>query len=81
MIGRKISGNPTPSTMRVRAKNQKPTSPYTLVSSYIDSAVRIAPATIRYFGCTSVDRRPTTNIISMVTRPPGDSTSPAQVAV
>jgi len=31
MIGMKISGNPMPSTIRVRAKNQKPRSLYTSV--------------------------------------------------
>jgi hypothetical protein len=36
---------------------------------------------IRYFGWIRLDRLPTTNIITMVTRPPGDSTRPAQVAV
>ncbi len=43
--------------------------------------MRIAPAMIRYLGWTLADRRPTTNIITMVTRPPGESTRPAQVAV
>ena len=41
----------------------------------------IAPAAIRYFGWILVDRRPMTNIIAIVTRPPGDRTSPAHVAV
>ena len=81
MIGIKISGSPTPSSIRERAKNQKPRSPYTLVRSYIDSAMNTAPATIRYFGWILADRRPTTNIITIVTMPPGDSTRPAQVAV
>ena len=47
----------------------------------MENAVNAAPAMIRYFGCTRPDRRPTTNIIAMVTRPPGESTRPAQVAV
>ena len=38
MIGRKISGRPMPSSMRELAKYQKPTSPYTLVMSYMESA-------------------------------------------
>src|SRR6516165_1222735 len=81
MIGTKISGNPTPSSMRNRAMYQKPRSAYTLVMPHIESAMIIAPATIRYFGCTLADTRPTTNIITMVTTPPGESTRPAQVAV
>ncbi len=81
MIGMKISGSPTPSSMRERAMNQKSRSPYTLVMSYIESAISTAPTAIRYLGWTLPDRRPTTNIIAAVTRPPGDSTRPAQVAV
>src|ERR1700750_1869744 len=81
IIGRNTSGNPTPSSIRERAKNQKPRSPYTLVRSYIDSATTTAPATIRYLGWIFPDRPPTTNIITIVMRPPGDSTRPAQVAV
>src|SRR6266851_4209583 len=81
MIGTKISGNPTPSSMRDRAMNQKPRSAYTLVMPYMESAIRTAPATIRYLGCTLAATRPTTNIITMVTTPPGESTRPAKVAV
>ena len=43
MMGMKMSGNPTPSAMRVRAKNQKSRSPYTTVSWYIEMAQKIAP--------------------------------------
>jgi len=60
--------------MRERAKNQKPTSPYRFVRSYIDNAVIIAPTTSRYLGCTLANNGPTTNIITIVTTPPGDST-------
>ena len=41
----------------------------------------IAPTAIKYFGWMRVVRRPTTNIIAMVTRPPGERTKPAKVAV
>ena len=81
MIGTKTSGSPTPSSIRDRAMNQKPRSPYTLVMPYIESAMTSAPAMIRYLGCTLAATRPTTNIITMVTTPPGESTRPAQVAV
>jgi hypothetical protein len=78
---RKISGSPTPSSMRERAKNQKSRSPYTRVMSYMERAMTIAPAMIMYLGCTLPERRPTTNIITIVTTPPGDRTRPAHVAV
>jgi len=81
MIGTKISGRPTPSSMRERAMNQKPRSLYTLVRSYMESAMISAPAMIMYLGWILPDRRPTTNIITMVTTPPGERTRPAQVAV
>lgn len=52
MIGTKMSGSPTPRSIRDRAMNQKPRSPYTLVMPYMESAMSTAPATIRYLGCT-----------------------------
>ena len=52
MIGTKMSGSPTPSSIRDRAMNQKPRSPYTLVMPYMESAMSTTPATIRYLGCT-----------------------------
>jgi transketolase len=81
LIGRKISGRPRPSSIRERAKNQKPRSPSRLVRSYMQSAMITVPTTIRYLGCTLADRRPTTNIVTMATMPPGESTRPAHVAV
>ena len=44
-------------------------------------AMTAAPVAIRYFGWTFPDRRPITNIISIVTPPPGASTRPASVAL
>src|SRR6202789_65878 len=81
MIGMKTSGSPMPVTTRVQAKNQKPRSLYVLVSRYIENAMIDAPAAIRYFGCALPDMIPTTNIMAKVTRPPGVSMIPAQVAV
>ena len=47
----------------------------------IEIAQKTAPVMIRYFGWTRPETCPTMNIITMVTRPPGVRTSPAQVAV
>ena len=81
VIGMKIRGMPTLTTMRQSAKNQKLALASRLVSPYIDVAQKPAPMAIRYFGCTRVDRRPTTIIMIIATTPPGDSERPAQVAV
>jgi uncharacterized protein with GYD domain len=53
----------------------------TATIAYMETAMSSAPTTMRYLGCTLAARRPTTNIITRVTRPPGESTRPAQVAV
>jgi hypothetical protein len=37
--------------------------------SYMETAMTIGPAMMRYLGWTLFDRAPTTNIIAMVTRP------------
>jgi hypothetical protein len=81
VIGIKTRGMPTPNSIRERAMNQKSRSPYTLVMTYIESAISTGPKAIRYLGWTLPDRRPATNIITIVTTPPGDSTRPAHVAV
>ena len=77
----KTNGRPMPSNMRDIAKNLKSTSPLILVMSNIASAQIAAPMAIRMRGCTLPESRPATGIMSAVTRPPGESTRPAQVAV
>jgi hypothetical protein len=47
----------------------------------MEAAMTTAPTMIRYLGWILVDIRPTTNIITIVTTPPGESTRPAQVAL
>ena len=56
-------------------------SPVIPVRCHIESAATVAPVAIRYFGCTDPISFPVMGIITMVTRPPGESTSPARKAV
>lgn len=80
VIGIKMSGSPTLKEICDQAKNQKSASGVMRTRSIMAHPAIIAPAVIRYLGCTK-PRRPAISIMPIVTAPPGEIARPAHVAV